>query len=50
MLNKRQARYLRDMQPCVGLMTLVNRMGALHEADPLSRRLYFVFHATNPLF
>jgi hypothetical protein len=50
MLNKRQARYLRDLQPFVGSMTLAYREGALNEADPLSRRPDFVPHATIPLF
>jgi hypothetical protein len=45
-LNKRQARYLRDLHPFVGSMTLAYRKGA----DPLSRRLNFVPHATFPLF
>jgi hypothetical protein len=43
MLNKRQARYLRDLQPLVGtMMTLAYRKGAMNEADPLSRRPDFV--------
>jgi hypothetical protein len=50
MLNKRQARYLRDLQPFVGSMTLAYRKGALNEVHPLSRRPYFVPHATIPLF
>jgi hypothetical protein len=50
MMNKRQARYLRDLQPFVGSMTLAYRKGALNEADPLSRRPDFVPHATFPLF
>jgi hypothetical protein len=50
MLNKRQARYLRDLQPFVGSMTLAYRKGALNEADPLSRRPDFVLQATFPLF
>jgi hypothetical protein len=49
-LNKRQARYLRDLQSLVGSMALAYRKGALNEADPLSRRLDFVPHATVPLF
>jgi hypothetical protein len=48
-LNKRQARYLRDLQPFVGSMTLAYRTGALNEADPLSRRPDFVPHAIVPL-
>jgi hypothetical protein len=50
MMNKRQARYRRDLQPFVGSMTLAYRKGALNEADPLSRRLDFVSQATVPLF
>jgi hypothetical protein len=50
MLNKWQARYLRDLQPFVGSMTLAYRKGALNEADPLSRRRDFVPQATIPLF
>jgi hypothetical protein len=51
MLNKRQAsRYLRDLQPFVGSMTLAYRKGALNEADPLSRCPTFVPQATVPLF
>jgi hypothetical protein len=42
MMNKRQARYLRDLQPFVGSMTLAYRKGALCEANTLSRRPYFV--------
>jgi hypothetical protein len=50
MLNKRQTRYVRDLQPFVGSMTLAYHKGALNEADPLSRRPDFVPHATFPLF
>jgi hypothetical protein len=50
MLNKRQARYLRDLQPFVGSMTLAYRNGALNEFGPLSRRPNVVPHATVPLF
>jgi hypothetical protein len=50
MLNKRQARYLRDLQTFVGSMTLAYRKRALNEADPLSRRSDFVPQATIPLF
>jgi hypothetical protein len=50
MLNKRQARYMRDLQPFVGSMTLAYCKGALNEVVPLSRRPYFVPHATVPLF
>jgi hypothetical protein len=50
MLNKRQARYLRDLQPFVGSMTLTYRKGAMNEAHPLSRRPDFVPRATFPLF
>jgi hypothetical protein len=48
MLNKRQARYMRFLQPFVGTMTLAYRKGALDEADPLSLRSVFVPHATVP--
>jgi hypothetical protein len=44
-LNKRQARYMRDLQPFVGTMTLAYRKSALNEADPLGRRLDFVHEA-----
>jgi hypothetical protein len=50
MLNKRQARYMRDLQALVGSMTLAYRKGAMSEAYPLSRRPDFVTHATVPLF
>jgi hypothetical protein len=36
-LNKRQASYMRDLQPFVGSMMLAYRKGALNEADLLSR-------------
>jgi hypothetical protein len=52
MWSKRQARYLRDLQPFVGSMTLAYRKagkGALNEVDPLSRRQDFVPQATLPL-
>jgi hypothetical protein len=49
-LNKRQARYMRDLQPFLGSMTLAYRKGALSEADPSSRRPDFVPHAAVPLF
>jgi hypothetical protein len=42
MQNKRQARYLRDLQPFMGLMTLAYRKGALNEPDSLSWRPCFV--------
>jgi hypothetical protein len=42
MLNKWQARYMRDLQPFVGSMTLAHRKIALNEVDPLSRRPDFV--------
>jgi hypothetical protein len=48
-LNKRQARYMRELQPFVGSMTLAYRKGAVNEADPLGRRPFFVPHATIPL-
>jgi hypothetical protein len=50
MLNKRQARCLRNLQPFVGSMTLAYRKEALDEVDPLSRRPDFVSHAAFPLF
>jgi hypothetical protein len=49
-LNKRQSRYLRDLQPFVGSMTLAYRKGTLSEVGPLSRRPDFVPEATVPLF
>jgi hypothetical protein len=49
-LSKRQARYLWDLQPFVGTITLAYRKGAINEADMLSRRLDFVYHARVPLF
>jgi hypothetical protein len=49
-LKKRQARYMRDLQPFMGSMTLAYRKGALNEADPLSRRQDFAPHATFPSF
>jgi hypothetical protein len=50
MLNKRQARYLRELQPFVGSMTLAYRKGALNGANPLSWRLDSVPQATALLF
>jgi hypothetical protein len=50
MLNKRQARYLRGLQPFVGSMTRACRKGAMHEFGPLSRRQDFVPYATVPVF
>jgi hypothetical protein len=50
MLNKRQSRYMRDLQPFVCSMTLAYRKGALNRADPFSRRPDFLPHATAPLF
>jgi hypothetical protein len=50
MMNRRQARYLRDLQPFVGSMTLASRKGAMNAADLSSRRSDFVPHATIPLF
>jgi hypothetical protein len=48
MLNHRQARYyLPDLQPFMGTMTLAYRKGALNEANPLSRRPYFVTIVSN---
>jgi hypothetical protein len=49
-LNKRQARYLWDLQPFVGTMTLAYRNGAMSEANPLSRRPNFVSQTKVPLF
>jgi hypothetical protein len=49
-LNKRQARYIRGLQPFMGSMTLAHPKGALNEVDPLSRRPDIVPHATIPLF
>jgi hypothetical protein len=49
-MNKQQERYLRDLQPLVGSMTLAYRKGAVNEAYPLSRRPYLVPHAIVPLF
>jgi hypothetical protein len=34
MFNKRQARYMRDLQPFVGAMTLAYNKGAMNKADP----------------
>jgi hypothetical protein len=48
-LSERQARYLRDLQPFVGTMTLAYRKGALNEADPFSRIPYFEPQTTVPL-
>jgi hypothetical protein len=52
LLNKRQASYMRDLQPFVGTMTIAYRKGAMNEADPLlSRRPHSVPHqATFSLF
>jgi hypothetical protein len=51
MMNKRQARYLRDLQSFPGSMTLAFRKGTrLNEAHLLSRRLYFILHAMCPQF
>jgi hypothetical protein len=50
MLINWQARYLRDLQPLVGSITLAYRKGAMLEAYPLSRRPDFVPHAAFPLF
>jgi hypothetical protein len=38
MLNQRQARYMRDLQPFVGLMTLAYRKGVINEDDMFSSR------------
>ena len=37
-LNRRQSRYVRDLQPYVGSISLAYRKGKWNEADPLSRR------------
>mmetsp|Transcript_32607 Transcript_32607/g.82239 ORF Transcript_32607/g.82239 Transcript_32607/m.82239 type:complete len:736 (-) Transcript_32607:576-2783(-) len=37
-LNRRQVRYVRDLQPLVGSISLAHRKGKWNEADPLSRR------------
>lgn len=37
-LNRRQVRYVRDLQPYVGSISLAYRKGKWNEADPLSRR------------
>jgi hypothetical protein len=50
MLNKRQARFLRDLQRFVGSRTLAYLKGAMNEDDPLSRRPYLIPQATVPLF
>jgi hypothetical protein len=47
-LNKRQARYLRDLQPFLSSMTLAYRKGAMDKAYPLSLRLDIVPQATFP--
>jgi hypothetical protein len=49
-LNKRQARYLRDLQPFVGTMTLAYRKGALNEAYTLRQRPNLVPYAKVLLF
>jgi hypothetical protein len=49
MLNSRQARYVRDLQPFVCTMTLAHRKGALNEVDSSKRRPDFVPQATIPL-
>jgi hypothetical protein len=48
-LNKRQAHFLRDLEPFLGKMTLAYRKGALNETDQLNRRSKVVPHATIPL-
>jgi hypothetical protein len=45
-INILQARYVRDLQPFVGLMTLAYRKGALNEANPFSRIPSFAPRAT----
>jgi hypothetical protein len=49
-LDKRQVRYMRDLQPFVGSISLAHRKRALNKADPLSRSLDFVPQAKAPLF
>jgi hypothetical protein len=48
--NKWQGRYLRDLQPFVGTVTLAHHKGALSEVDTLRRRPDFVHQAILPLF
>jgi hypothetical protein len=48
-LSKWQTRYLRDLQPFVGSMTLAYRKEALDKANQLSRRPNFVPWVTFPL-
>jgi hypothetical protein len=50
MMNKRQTRYLRDLQPYVGTMTTVYRKGTLNEANTPSWRPNFAPHAKVILF
>jgi hypothetical protein len=40
-LNKRQARYVRDLQPIIGAMTFIYRNKSWNEVVPLSRRRIF---------
>jgi hypothetical protein len=47
---RQQARYLRDLQPFVGSMTLAYRKRAPNEVGPLTRRPDFVPQATVLLF
>jgi hypothetical protein len=49
-LNKRQARYMCDLQPFMGAMSLAYRKGSRNEADPLSQRADFYAQARLPLF
>jgi uncharacterized protein (DUF934 family) len=50
MFNKRKARYVRDLQPLAGAITLAYRKGSRNEADPLSRRADFNGQASLPQF
>jgi hypothetical protein len=49
-LNKRHARYVRDLQPFTGAITLTYRKGSMSEADPLSRRADFYGQPNRPMF
>jgi hypothetical protein len=50
MLNKRHARYVRDLHPFTGTMTLAYRKGSKNEVDPLSRRADCYAQPSLPLF
>jgi hypothetical protein len=49
-MNKRQARYLRGLQPLVDTVALVYRKVAMCEGDSLSRKPYFLPLAATPKF